>query len=104
EVMALLAAFNPAPGLNVGLFRGFMVVGAVGTVLTAGYFLWLLQRVNQGVVPPRWRGERFSDVMGIELAAWTPLLVLILALGVYPRFIFGVTDTAMKTVLAPFIK
>ncbi|MEP7055946.1 MAG: NADH-quinone oxidoreductase subunit M, partial [Actinomycetota bacterium] len=52
EIFALQAAFNPAPGLNVGLFRGLMVGGAVGTILTAGYFLWLLQRVNQGVVPP----------------------------------------------------
>ena len=104
EMLALLAAFNPADGLNVALFRGLMVGGAIGTILTAGYFLWLLQRVNLGVVPERWRTERFSDVIGIELAAWTPLLVLILALGVYPRFIFGITDPAMDFVLAPFIK
>jgi NADH-quinone oxidoreductase subunit M len=104
EIFALLAAFEPADGLNVALFRALMVGGAIGTIITAGYFLWLLQRVNLGVVPERWRGERFSDVMGIELAAWTPLLVLILALGVYPRFIFGITDVAVETVLAPFIK
>lgn len=103
EIFSLQAAFNPAEGLNVGLFRGLMVGGAIGTILTAGYFLWLLQRVNQGVVPQRWRAERFSDVKGIELAAWTPLLVLILALGVYPRFIFGITNTAMQSVLAPFL-
>jgi NADH-quinone oxidoreductase subunit M len=103
EIFALQAAFNPADGLNVALFRWLMVGGAIGTILTAGYFLWLLQRVNQGVVPDKWRGERFSDVMGIELAAWTPLLVLILVLGVYPAFIFDVTNSAMDTVLAPFI-
>ncbi len=96
EVFSLLAAFEPAAGLNVALFRTVMVFGAIGTVLTAGYFLWLLQRVNLGVVPDRWRTERFSDVMGIELAAWTPLLVLILALGVYPKFIFGITDGAVQ--------
>jgi NADH-quinone oxidoreductase subunit M len=104
EIFALLAAFEPASGLNVALFRALMVGGAVGTILTAGYFLWLLQRVNLGIVPERWRHERFSDVMGIELAAWTPLLVLILALGVYPRFIFGMTDAAMNGVLAPFLR
>ena len=95
EVFALLAAFEPADGLNVTLFRTLMVFGAIGTVLTAGYFLWLLQRVNLGVVPERWRAERFSDVMGLELAAWTPLLVLIVALGVYPKFVFGITDGAV---------
>jgi NADH-quinone oxidoreductase subunit M len=92
EVFALLAAFNPAEGLNQGLFRGLMIGGAVGTVLTAGYFLWLLQRVNLGVVPERWRNEKWSDVMGIELGAWAPLLVLIVAFGVYPKFVFGITN------------
>jgi NADH-quinone oxidoreductase subunit M len=96
EVFALLAAFNPAQGLSVPLFRTLMVFGAIGTVLTAGYFLWLLQRVNLGVVPERWRTERFSDVMGIELGAWAPLLVLIVAFGVYPRFVFGLTEVAVK--------
>ncbi len=100
EIMALLAAFSPAEGLHVGLFRGLMVGGAVGTVLTAGYFLWLLQRVNLGVVPDRWRESRFSDVVGIELAAWTPLLVLILAFGVYPKFLFGITDLAVQGLVA----
>ncbi|MCA1824193.1 MAG: NuoM family protein [Mycobacteriales bacterium] len=102
EVFALLAAYNPAPGLNVALFRVLMAGGAVGTILTAGYFLWLLQRVNLGVVPERWRTERFSDVVGVELGAWAPLLVLILAFGVYPRFVFGMTDAAVNSLLAVF--
>jgi NADH-quinone oxidoreductase subunit M len=95
EIFALLAAFRPAEGLSVPLFRTLMVFGAIGTVLTAGYFLWLLQRVNLGVVPERWRTEKFSDVMGIELGAWAPLLVLIVAFGVFPRFVFGITEPAM---------
>ncbi|HVF05380.1 MAG TPA: NADH-quinone oxidoreductase subunit M, partial [Frankiaceae bacterium] len=99
EMFALLAAWSPAEGLHRGLFYGLAVGGAIGTVLTAGYFLWLLQRVNLGVVPERWRNERFSDVMGVELTAWAPLLVLILALGLYPRFIFGITDIAVKGLL-----
>ena len=53
--MALLSSFDPAPGLNVALFRAFMVIGGIGTVLTAGYFLWMLQRVNMGTLPERWR-------------------------------------------------
>jgi NADH-quinone oxidoreductase subunit M len=99
EMFALLAAWNPAAGLHRGLFFALAVGGAIGTVLTAGYFLWLLQRVNLGVVPERWRNERFSDVLGVELTAWAPLLVLILAFGIYPRFVFGVTDVAVKGLL-----
>ena len=99
EMFALLAAWDPATGLHRGLFFALAVGGALGTVLTAGYFLWLLQRVNLGVVPDRWRTERFSDVVGVELGAWAPLLVLIVAFGVYPKFVFGITDVAVKGVL-----
>src|SRR5215204_533609 len=57
EVMALLGSFNPntAVGLDVTMYRVFMVVGGIGTILTAGYFLWMLQRVNQGDAPVKWR-------------------------------------------------
>jgi len=53
EFMALLGAFNPLPGLSLGVFRAAMVIGAVGTVLTAGYMLWMLQKVNLGEVRNR---------------------------------------------------
>src|SRR2546422_9047056 len=53
EVMALLGAFSPntstVAGLNVGLFRAFMIAGGIGTILTAGYFLWMLARVDNGL-------------------------------------------------------
>jgi NADH-quinone oxidoreductase subunit M len=102
EVMALLSSFRPATelGLSEGLFRVFMVMGGIGTILTAGYFLWMLQRVNMGTLPERWSGAGFGDVVSIEWVSWLPLLVLILVLGVFPRLVFGVTDEAVKGVLS----
>jgi NADH:ubiquinone oxidoreductase subunit 4 (subunit M) len=38
-------------------------------------------------------------VQRIEWVAWTPLLVLVLALGVYPRLVFGVQDAAVTALL-----
>jgi NADH-quinone oxidoreductase subunit M len=96
EVMSLLASFDPAPGLNIALFRTYMVIGGVGTVLTAGYFLWMLQRVNMGAVPEKWREHSFLDVIAVEWLAWLPLLVLTLVLGLFPRLIFGMTDDAVN--------
>ena len=95
EVLALLAAFNPAEGLNTGLFRTYMVLGAVGTILTAGYFLWLLQRLNLGKASDQRLNERLPDVRPVELAAWTPLLIGIFALGVYPRAVLEITNSAV---------
>ena len=98
EVMALLSSFNPNEvvlGDQVGLFRVFMVMGGVGTVLTAAYFLWMLQRVNMGTLPDQWREAGLRDVLTIEWVSWLPLLVLIVVLGVYPKLVFGVTDEAV---------
>jgi NADH-quinone oxidoreductase subunit M len=95
EFMALLGAFNPLEGLSTGLFRTAMVIGAVGTVLTAGYMLWMLQKVNLGEPGEEWVGHEFHDADRYELAAWVPLIVLIVVIGVYPKVVFGATNDAV---------
>ena len=102
EVMALLSSFSPNTdlGLSTSLFRGFMIAGGVGTILTAGYFLWMLQRVNLGTMPQRWKEHSLSDVLTVEWVAWIPLLVAIVALGIYPRLIFGVSDEAVRGLMS----
>ncbi len=102
EVMALLSSYNPMATLNTGLFRVFMVAGGVGTILTAGYFLWMLQRVNMGTLPEKWRGESFPDVLAVEWVSWAPLLVAVVALGVFPRLILGVTQEPVEAILRLF--
>ena len=103
EVMALLSSFNPNEFVladQVGLFRVFMVMGGIGTVLTAGYFLWMLQRVNMGTLPDQWREAGLRDVLVVEWVSWLPLLILILVLGLYPRLVFGVTDEAVTGLMS----
>jgi NADH-quinone oxidoreductase subunit M len=102
EVMALLSAYSPAPGLSLGLFRTLMVLGGIGTILTAGYFLWMLQRVNLGTVPERWRDKDLIDVDRVEYMAWAPLLVGILLLGVAPALILGMTNDAVASLSGMF--
>jgi NADH-quinone oxidoreductase subunit M len=106
EVMALLSSFKPAGVLvdegYTALFRAFMVAGGIGTILTAGYFLWMLQRVNMGTVPERWKAEPLSDVVAVEWVSWVPLLVSIVALGLFPRLLLGVTQEAVTGLGALF--
>ncbi len=99
EMLAMLGAFRPAPGLPRELFLVLMVAAGIGTVLTTAYFLVLLRRVNQGVVPARWRDVRFPDLATVELVAWTPLLALILAVGLWPRLVLGITDAPVRALL-----
>jgi NADH-quinone oxidoreductase subunit M len=98
EFTAMWAAISPGLGLAddfQGLYLGLVVFAAIGTVLTAGYFLWLLQRVNLGNPPDRWVDEPLDDVQAIEWVSWLPLLILVLALGIFPVLIFGVQDAAV---------
>lgn len=99
EFMALLGAFNPLPGLSSGLFRTAMVIGAIGTVLTAGYLLWMLQKVNLGEPKEEWIGHEFQDVDRFEMAAWVPLIVLIVVIGVYPKIVLGASNDAVVSMV-----
>jgi NADH-quinone oxidoreductase subunit M len=101
EVMALLGSFNPntAVGLDVTMYRVFMVVGGIGTILTAGYFLWMLQRVNQGDAPVKWREHGFRDILAVEWVSWVPLLSLVLVLGLIPSLILNTTATGVDAIV-----
>ena len=102
EALALLGSYRPGAGLSEGLFRVLMVGGGIGTILTAGYFLWTIQRVNLGSVPEKFQRGRIFDVQPLEWYAWAPLLVLILAAGVFPTLVLGLTDGAVRSVLSAF--
>ena len=47
----------PFGGLSEALFRTLMVIAALGTVLAAGYLLWLYQRTAFGEVNPEFVGD-----------------------------------------------
>jgi NADH-quinone oxidoreductase subunit M len=100
EFPSILSAYEPK--LPFGLFNGldgtlttfrvYMVIAAVGTVLAAGYLLWMFQRVAMGKVKPEFENAHIHDVHVSEWVAWAPLLALIVALGLYPQLVFKMTD------------
>jgi len=100
EFPAILSAYNPAAGLSEELFRFYMVVAAVGTVLAAGYLLWMFQRTAFGEPTEEFSHEPIPDMQWPEYAAWVPLLILILVLGVYPNLLFGITQEAVQHVVS----
>ncbi len=109
EFPAILAAYEPANlanGLfgtsNLVTFRSFMVVAAIGTVLAAGYLLWMLQRVAFGKPKPEFEATHIHDVHASEWIAWTPILVLIVILGIFPGLLFSITDGAASSLTKVF--
>jgi NADH-quinone oxidoreductase subunit M len=102
EFTAMWAAIEPGGTLGDqygGLYLALVVGAAIGTVLTAGYFLWLLQRVNLGTPPPQWADEDLADVAAIEYVSWVPLALIILVMGIFPVVIFGVQDAAVSNLV-----
>jgi NADH-quinone oxidoreductase subunit M len=98
EFPALLSAFEPAAPLSDALFRTYMVIGALGTVLAAGYLLWMLQKVAFGNPKPEFENAHVHDVNGFEWTAWLPILLLIVVLGIFPNLLFKVTDPAVSQI------
>ncbi|MCH8982518.1 MAG: NADH-quinone oxidoreductase subunit M [Acidobacteria bacterium] len=99
EFMSLLSAYNPLGGLPLGVFRTSMVLAAIGTVLTAGYMLWMLQKVNLGEPSDEWQSHEFHDVDRFEMAAWAPLIVLIVVIGFYPNLVFSATTDTVTSLV-----
>jgi NADH-quinone oxidoreductase subunit M len=95
EFPAMLSAYNPAAGISQITFRVYLVVAAIGTVLAAGYLLWMFQRVAFGRVKTEFEHAHVHDVHWPEWIAWTPLLIGIVVLGIYPNLIFRITDGAV---------
>jgi NADH-quinone oxidoreductase subunit M len=80
EMLAMLAAYDPAEGLARGTYLTFMVVAGIGAVLTTAYFVVAIRRVCQGVSEQ----DALVDVEPDEWVAWSPLLASVLVLGLVP--------------------
>ncbi|MEE9414948.1 MAG: NADH-quinone oxidoreductase subunit M [Acidimicrobiales bacterium] len=102
EFPAILSAYQPANGVPVEIFRAFMVIAAIGTVLAAGYLLWLLQRTAFGEPSEEFANDpNIHDATKFEYIAWAPMLILIVVLGVFPNLLFSMTDPAVEKSLHP---
>ncbi|WP_225642163.1 complex I subunit 4 family protein [Streptomyces werraensis] len=98
EMLALFGAFDPAEGLSRPAFLTFMSIGAFGTLLTAAYLLIVVRRVCMGASPKD--TPACTDVRSYEFAAWTPLVVLTVVAGLWPKALLGLTDPAVQQLLA----
>jgi NADH-quinone oxidoreductase subunit M len=106
EAFALLAAYRPAAALSRPLFAVLLAAAAVGTAVTAAYFLRLLRRLVLG--PDVGTGAvsvgGAADVHRVELLAWAPLVLLMVAVGVYPRLVLGLTDGPVRSLLEAYLR
>jgi NADH-quinone oxidoreductase subunit M len=86
EFMVILSAWNFSPhgAPHAGII--FSILAAVTVIITAAYILWTLQRVYLGVNPAY---KDYPDITWREQACAIPLVILSIALGVYPPLVLG---------------
>jgi NADH-quinone oxidoreductase subunit M len=84
----------------VGTFTKYeaaAVLATVGIILAAIYILWMYQRTMTG--PVRDEVASMPDLKARELWAVGPLIVLIIALGVYPQPVLKIINPAVHQTL-----
>ena len=97
------ALLKPLVFTFAGTAQFFESVGIPGALVTpvfaASYLLWLYQRTSFGTPKEEFVDDpHIHDVQAPEWIAWTPLVILIVVLGVFPNLIFEVTDDTIVNV------
>jgi len=87
EVLVLLGAWQRYPVLTA--------IGASAVILTAGYVLWMMQRVFLGKANEKYAG--LPDINGRELFTLAPLAVIVVILGFYPRPVLDLMSQSLNS-------
>jgi len=90
EFLVLIGSFGPYPV--------FAILATVGIILAALYILLMYQRTMHGPIKPSVRG--FKDLDKREWAYLSPLLALIIVLGVYPKPLLDIITPAVNATMA----
>ena len=69
----------------------------LGIVVTAGYILYMIQRLLLGPLNAKWKG--LAEINAREIWILAPLLVITLVLGVYPKLALDIINPALNLIL-----
>ncbi|MFC6019712.1 NuoM family protein [Plantactinospora solaniradicis] len=94
EAFAVVAAWR----VGGPLWTTLAVLAALGGALTAAYLLRLLRRVTHGPAAPAVL-TLTPGLTGAELAAWGPLVLLALAIGLAPTLVLGYAEVPVGALL-----
>lgn len=89
EYMVFTGAFATLPLATI--------LAAFGVVLTAGYLLWMLRRSFYGPLNMKW--DWLTDASALEAFPLVALMVVILAVGIYPKPIVDLLTPSLQQML-----
>jgi len=79
------------------LAKSFVYISTAAIVLTAGYLLWMLQRVALGKLPEKLEG--LVDINLREASTLVPLMAIIVVVGIYPTVMLSVINPSVTSLL-----
>jgi len=82
---------------TVPWIQGYTLLGVLGVVVTAGYILWMLQRVFYG--PPLEQYDGTADADVLEKVYMFALLALIMLVGIYPAILTDVIKLGISPIV-----
>ncbi|HEB60915.1 MAG TPA: NADH-quinone oxidoreductase subunit M [Phycisphaeraceae bacterium] len=112
EALSLLGTFgasdwvaNASAGIPFAGSRSVVyllgAVAATGAILTAGYILWMFQRVYMGPAREEYTYTGDKAIKIREYAVMAPLGILALALGILPSlFVFSITNDTVRALFS----
>jgi len=90
EVIVFLGTFDKHGALTI--------LGVIGILLTAGYILWMIQRVFLGERLPRWEGLGDATAWW-ERTALVAMVAVIFLIGIYPAVLADVIETGVEPIV-----
>jgi NADH-quinone oxidoreductase subunit M len=78
------------------IFAVFTLLGMIGLFFTGAYILKAIKKVLHGPLNEYWEHHGLPEINFREIAVMTPLMGLILWVGVWPAWILNVINEAMK--------
>lgn len=94
EFLVFVGSFSSTvvPGIQV-----YTILGVLGVVLTAGYILWMLQRVFYGPVLEQYNGTADADIL--ERVYMFAFIAVIMLVGIYPAILTDVIKLGISPIM-----
>jgi len=94
EFLVFVGSFSSTvvPGIQV-----YTILGVLGVVVTAGYILWMLQRVFYGPVLEQYNGTADADIL--ERVYMFAFVAVIMLVGIYPAILTDVIKLGISPIM-----
>ncbi len=83
---------------RIPIFKLFTALSVIGILVTAAFFLRMIQKVFLGPLNEKWKDMK--DMTVLELVSIVPLTLLTVIIGVWPHWLIRVMDTTVQSMVS----